>query len=121
MALVLASSCWIGLAARASADEQIGVGQNPWVDVQLETGTLTVKTWDRPQVQVATDGQMDVRHVDAADTRPADSAAVHRLVANRFHRARQRNATRGIVRNAPARRTRRTTRSLRAVKATRRS
>ncbi len=69
-ALVLASSCWIGLAARASADEQVGVGQNPWVDVQLESGTLTVKTWDRPQVQVATEGRVDVRHVDAADAGP---------------------------------------------------
>jgi hypothetical protein len=67
-ALFLAWSCWIGLAARASADEQIGVGSNPWLDVQLQSGTLTVKTWDRPQVQVATDGRVDVRHIDAANT-----------------------------------------------------
>jgi hypothetical protein len=69
-ALVLAFSCWIALAARASADEQFAVGQNPWLDVQLQSGTLTVKTWDRPQVQVATDGQVEVRHVDAANADP---------------------------------------------------
>jgi hypothetical protein len=69
-ALLLAWSCWIGLAARASADDQIGVGPNPWLDVTLQSGTLTVKTWDRPQVQVATDGRVDVHHVDAANTDP---------------------------------------------------
>jgi hypothetical protein len=69
-ALVLACSCWIGLAAPASAAEQIGVGPNPWLDVQLQSGTLTVKTWDNPQVQVSTDGRVDVRHVDAANTDP---------------------------------------------------
>jgi hypothetical protein len=69
-ALILACSCWIGLGAFARAAEQIGVGPNPWLDVQLQSGTLTVKTWDNPQVQVTTDGRVDVRHVDAAAADP---------------------------------------------------
>ncbi|MEO6834548.1 MAG: DUF4097 family beta strand repeat-containing protein [Candidatus Tumulicola sp.] len=68
--LFLALSCWMVLAAGANADEQIGVGPTPWLDVQLGTGTLTVKTWDRPQVQVVTDGRVDVRHIDAAVADP---------------------------------------------------
>lgn len=68
--LLLGLSCSLLLAAKASADEPISVGPTPWVDVQLESGTLNVKTWDRPQVQVTTNGRVDVRHVDAAQTDP---------------------------------------------------
>ncbi|HEY1654756.1 MAG TPA: hypothetical protein VGF86_06570 [Candidatus Tumulicola sp.] len=67
-ALLLALAC--PLLARADADNGVPVGPTPWVDVQLESGTLTVKTWDRPQVQVTTKGRVDVRHVDAAQTDP---------------------------------------------------
>ncbi len=68
--LLLGLSCSLLLAAKASADEPISVGPTPWVDVQLESGTLNVKTWDRPQVQVTTNGRVDVRHVNAAQTDP---------------------------------------------------
>ena len=68
--LLLALSFWTGLAAHARADDQIGVGPTPWLDVQLSSGSLTVKTWNRPQVQVVTDGRVDVRHISAADADP---------------------------------------------------
>ncbi len=69
-ALVLVISCYLVLAAPAGADESIAVGPTPWLDVNLDSGTLTVKTWNRPQVQVSTDGRVDVRHVDAGDADP---------------------------------------------------
>ena len=68
--LLLACSCWLGLGARASAAQQIAVGPNPWLDVQLQSGTLTVNTWDRPDVQIASSGQLDVKHVGAAEADP---------------------------------------------------
>ena len=69
-ALLIASLCWLTLGARASAAQQLGVGPNPWLDVQLQSGTLTVKTWDRPQVQISNSGHLDVRHVSAGDADP---------------------------------------------------
>ncbi|MBV8372958.1 MAG: DUF4097 family beta strand repeat protein [Candidatus Eremiobacteraeota bacterium] len=69
-ALILACACCIGLGAPARAAEQVGVGPNPWLDVQLQSGTLTVKTWDNPQVQVSTDGRVDIHHIDAASADP---------------------------------------------------
>lgn len=68
--LFLALSCWIFLAAAARAGEQIPVGPTPWLDVQLESGTLTVNTWDRPQVQVVTSGRVDLQHVNASQADP---------------------------------------------------
>lgn len=69
--LILASFCWGAvLAAQARADEQIDVGPAPVLNVQQMTGTVTVQTWDRQQVQVVTDGQVNVEHLDAANTEP---------------------------------------------------
>lgn len=68
--LLLAWSCWIGMGARASAAQQIPVGPNPWLDVQLGSGTLTVNTWDRPDVQISSSGRLDVKHVPASDADP---------------------------------------------------
>ncbi len=62
---LLALTCWAtSLAAQARADEQIAVGDNPIVDVQLGTGNVTVQTWDRPDVQVSADGSVQVQHLD---------------------------------------------------------
>lgn len=69
-ALFLALSCTVLLAAKARADEQIPVGPTPVVDAQLSDGTLTVKTWDRPDVQVVTSGRVDVQHIDASQADP---------------------------------------------------
>src|SRR6185437_4701120 len=52
------------LAAQARADEQIAVGANPIVDVQLGSGNVTVQTWDRPDVNVSADGSVQVQHLD---------------------------------------------------------
>jgi hypothetical protein len=62
---LLALVCWTTtLAAQARADEQIAVGPNPVVDVQLGTGNVTVQTWDRPDVQVSSGGSVQVQHLD---------------------------------------------------------
>ncbi len=68
--LFLALLCWTGLAAQARANDQINVGQNPILHVQLGTGIVTVQTWDRPVVQVSSDGPVSVQHVDAAAVDP---------------------------------------------------
>ncbi|HZY99479.1 MAG TPA: hypothetical protein VFE36_07885 [Candidatus Baltobacteraceae bacterium] len=61
---LLALACWTTtLAAQARADEQIAVGPNPVVDVQLGTGNVTVQSWDRPDVQVSADGSVSVQHL----------------------------------------------------------
>jgi hypothetical protein len=71
VSLLLALGCWTGcLAAQARADELFNVGQNPVVDVTLGTGTVTVQTWDRPQVQVSGDGAVNVEHLDASSVDP---------------------------------------------------
>jgi hypothetical protein len=69
-ALLLASICWLTLAAQARADEQLDVGQTPILQVQLGTGTVNIQTWDRQQVQVSTDGPVSVQHIDAASVDP---------------------------------------------------
>ncbi|HKU81002.1 MAG TPA: hypothetical protein VJP76_02445, partial [Candidatus Tumulicola sp.] len=68
--LVLALGCSSLLAANARADEQIAAGATPWVNLQLTSGTLNVKTWDKPTVQVTTNGHVDVRHVAASAADP---------------------------------------------------
>src|SRR5581483_8534170 len=64
--LLVACSCWLAAGARASAAQQVAVGPNPWLDVQLQSGTLTVNTWDRPDVQIQSSGRLDVKHVNAS-------------------------------------------------------
>jgi len=62
---LLALGCWATtLAAQARADEQIAVGPNPVLDVQLGSGNVTVQTWDRPDVQVSADGSVSVQHIN---------------------------------------------------------
>lgn len=70
-ALILALTFSTLLAAQARADEKIATGSTPWVNLQLSSGTLDVRTWDKPEVQVTTNGRVDVRHVpsSAADAR----------------------------------------------------
>ncbi|MBV8284436.1 MAG: hypothetical protein JO175_07280, partial [Candidatus Eremiobacteraeota bacterium] len=62
-AMLFALACWSALAAQARADEQLAVGPNPVIDAQLGTGTVTVQTWDRPDVQVGGDGFVTVSHL----------------------------------------------------------
>jgi hypothetical protein len=68
--LLLASLCWLTLAAQARADEQLDVGQTPILQVQLGTGIVNIQTWDRQQVQVSADGSVSVQHIDAASVDP---------------------------------------------------
>jgi Putative adhesin len=63
--------CWAAVpAAAALADQSVSVGPNPVLNVQLDTGTLNVQTWDRPDVSVQTQGTVNVRHVPASAVDP---------------------------------------------------
>jgi hypothetical protein len=63
--------CWAAApAAAALADQSVSVGPNPVLNVQLDSGTLNVQTWDRPDVSVQTQGTVDVRHVPASAVDP---------------------------------------------------
>jgi hypothetical protein len=69
--LVLAVLCWATVpAAAALADQNVSVGANPVLNVQLDSGTLNVRTWNRPDVSVQTDGSVDVRHVPSSAVDP---------------------------------------------------
>ena len=69
--LLFALGCWTGfLAAPARADEQILVGATPVLDVQLGTGSVTVHTWNRPQVQISGDGVVSVQHLASSAVDP---------------------------------------------------
>jgi len=63
LALLAGVGFWAGIAAPARADDLLNVGPNPIVDVTMSTGTVTVQTWDRPQVSVVSDGGMNVQHL----------------------------------------------------------
>ena len=57
--------CWaIFSGARASADPQdIATTNAPVVFAQVKHGSITVRTWDRPDVQIDADPNTDVRHI----------------------------------------------------------
>jgi hypothetical protein len=57
-------------AAAALADQSVPVGANPVLNVQIDSGTLNVRTWNRPDVTVQTDGTMNVQHVPASAVDP---------------------------------------------------
>jgi hypothetical protein len=58
------------LAAPARADEQFDVGPNPVLNVHVNRGKVTIQTWDRSQVLISSNGQVNVRHLTAAEVDP---------------------------------------------------
>ncbi len=76
-AAALAILGFLALAGAARADEAIGVGPNPVLNVQLTSGALTVKTWNRDTISIATQGSLAVRHIDANQV----DAHLHRQLA----------------------------------------
>lgn len=69
LVFVLLSIATTGMALAAPV--LVDAGSAPVVSVQLLTGRLTVRTWDRPQVQIDTQGTVDWFH---ATPRQVESA-----------------------------------------------
>jgi hypothetical protein len=67
----VASLCYLSFAAPARADEEFDVGPSPIVNVNVGRGQVTIETWDRPQVLVASQQPIDVRQLtpDQVDPR----------------------------------------------------
>jgi hypothetical protein len=54
------------IAARAqSASLSVGVTGSPVVRVQMRSGTLTIRTWNQPQVQIVSSDPVQAQHYDA--------------------------------------------------------
>jgi len=68
---LFASACFLGLVSAAAADELVDAGPAPVVKVWLDTGKLTVETWDNPTVLVTSRGQVTVDHMSAQQAGPA--------------------------------------------------
>jgi hypothetical protein len=56
--------------APVRADDQVDVGPTPILNVNLTRGRLTIQTWDRQQVLISSDKQLDVRHLGPDDVDP---------------------------------------------------
>jgi hypothetical protein len=68
---LVAMLCSLAFAAPVCADEQFDVGPSPVLNVNVGRGQVTIQTWDRPQVVIASDNPVDVRHLtpDEVDSR----------------------------------------------------
>ena len=68
---LVASLCCLSFAAPARADEEFDVGPSPVINVNGGRGQVTIQTWDRPQVLIASEQPTDVRHLtpDQVDPR----------------------------------------------------
>lgn len=61
--------------AYARAQQVISVSGSPVIRMQMRAGTLTIRTWDRPQVQITSNAPFRAHHVDAqtvADALPPE-------------------------------------------------
>ena len=60
---------------QARADD-ITMGPSPIVNVQLTGGSVTVRTWNRPQVRITTDGRVDWNYFTPLQTQPRIPAQI---------------------------------------------
>ncbi|MBV9718649.1 MAG: hypothetical protein JOZ77_04975 [Candidatus Eremiobacteraeota bacterium] len=65
-----ASMCCLAYAAPVRADEQLDVGASPVLNVNVTRGQVTIQTWDRPQIEISSENQADVRHFPPSDVDP---------------------------------------------------
>lgn len=70
IAALLAVLAWPVFVGTARADDVLPVGPNPILNVQLASGALTVRTWDRQAISIATQGTLSVEHLDPARVDP---------------------------------------------------
>ena len=50
--------------AHARAQQTIAVGNPPVIRMQMRSGTLTVRTWDKPQVEIVSNVPVHARHLE---------------------------------------------------------
>ncbi|HVN69813.1 MAG TPA: hypothetical protein VMU38_09215 [Candidatus Binatia bacterium] len=55
--------CCLAIAAPARADEQVDVGPNPVLNLNVNRGQVKITTWDRPQVLITSENAVDVKHL----------------------------------------------------------
>ncbi len=67
MPFLLACLCVVS-PVRARADSTLlNPGPAPVVVAMMQSGSITIRTWDRPQVQIDTDGQVQSRQIPPAE------------------------------------------------------
>lgn len=67
---LLALLCCLAFAAPVRADEQFDVGPTPILNVHVNRGKVTIQTWDRQSILIASDNPVDVQHLAPADVDP---------------------------------------------------
>jgi hypothetical protein len=67
---LVASLCCLSFATPARADEEFDVGPSPVININGGRGQVTIQTWDRPQVLVASEQSTDVRHLAPNEVDP---------------------------------------------------
>jgi hypothetical protein len=60
---LFASLCYPVFAAPARADELVDVGSSPVLNVNVDRGNVTIQTWDRSQVSIASANLAVIRHI----------------------------------------------------------
>lgn len=70
LVMLVASFCCLGFAAPARADETFDVGPSPIINLQVKRGQVTIQTWDRPEVLIASERPTDVRHLMPSEVDP---------------------------------------------------
>lgn len=70
-AIALAGLALVALCATARADD-IGVGPAPIVNVQLRSGDASVTVWNRPYVEIVSEGAVSWRNVAAPTRLPTE-------------------------------------------------
>lgn len=84
---LVASLCCLSFAAPAGADEEFDVGPSPVININGGRGQVTIQTWDRPQVLIASEKPTDVRHLtpDQVDSRIPKQFQMPAHVVNTDH------------------------------------
>jgi hypothetical protein len=72
-ALLAALLPFAAAGAQTSAAQTIPIGASPVIRLQLRSGDVTIRTWDRPQVQIASTQAVQAQHFDPAEV----SRALH--------------------------------------------
>lgn len=67
---LLALLCCQALATQARADELVDVGPSPVLNLHVNRGQVHIETWNRPQVSIASNRPLDVRHLAPSEVDP---------------------------------------------------
>lgn len=83
-AAALALLLFVTTMAPARAEPALyDVAEAPVLNVVLQSGTLTIRTWDRPQIQIEGDGDVQSQHFSALQTERRISVIQNALLVGR--------------------------------------